>query len=83
MSNRDSHAVRVKKIRAAKAGADLIVQCDTDVAGGIDEGLPGVVHNGFGAQSLSVAARTGAVQLEEEGQESVVDLTERVYHLGI
>lgn len=51
-SGGDGNTAEVKKIRPSQAGADVPVHGDPDVAGAKDVGLPGVVHNGPGAQEL-------------------------------
>ena len=49
---RDGQAVRVQEIRAPQTGPDIVVKGHPDIAGGIDERLPHIVHDGSGPQSL-------------------------------
>ena len=50
VSGGDGHAVGIEKVRAAKAGADVVVQRHPDIPRPKDKGLPGVVHDGFGPE---------------------------------
>ena len=60
----DGHGAVVEKISGAQAGADVVVHGDPDVPGAVDVGLPGVVHDGLGTETLG--AHLG-IELLEEG----------------
>ena len=68
LPRRDGHARLVQKVHAAQPGADVVVQRHPHVPRGIDEGLPGVVHDGAGPQALAPHL---VVQLLDQGAAAV------------
>lgn len=48
----DHYTFWVQKISVSKPCSDVVIQCDSDVSGLVNEGLSGIVYNRFGSEAF-------------------------------